>query len=114
MGQALQILIGWPVFLSAALVASISAVYVTFGGQTSVIMTDLFQGFMPFYQLLLLLFVNIWRPHRVQSSPLSPLAFPDFNSSSSIQLGCPAADATNWQCSLPQSEMVTPDAVARR
>ena len=46
MGQALSILLGWPVFLAAAGVAAISAVYVTFGGQTSVIMTDLFQGFM--------------------------------------------------------------------
>ncbi len=46
MGKALNILIGWPVFWSAVVVASISAVYVTLGGQTSVIMTDLFQGVM--------------------------------------------------------------------
>jgi solute:Na+ symporter, SSS family len=46
MGQALNILLGWDVFLAAAGVAAISATYVTFGGQTSVIMTDLFQGVM--------------------------------------------------------------------
>ena len=46
MGKALNILLGWPIFWSAVMVASISAVYVTAGGQTSVIMTDLFQGVM--------------------------------------------------------------------
>jgi SSS family solute:Na+ symporter len=46
MGKALNILLGWDVFWGAVCVACISAVYVTFGGQTSVIMTDLFQGIM--------------------------------------------------------------------
>ena len=46
MGRALQILVGWPVFMAAVVVATVSAVYVTWGGQTSVIVTDLFQGFM--------------------------------------------------------------------
>ncbi len=46
MGKALNILLDWPIFWSAVGVASISAVYVTAGGQTSVIMTDLFQGVM--------------------------------------------------------------------
>lgn len=46
MGKALNHLIGWDVWWAAALVASISAIYVTAGGQTSVIMTDLFQGLM--------------------------------------------------------------------
>jgi solute:Na+ symporter, SSS family len=46
MGKALQTLLGWPILSSAILVATISAVYVTAGGQTSVIMTDLFQGVM--------------------------------------------------------------------
>jgi solute:Na+ symporter, SSS family len=46
MGTALNTLLGWPVWTAAIVVASISAVYVTFGGQTSVIMTDLFQGVM--------------------------------------------------------------------
>jgi len=46
MGKALNQLLGWPILGSAAMVACVSAAYVTFGGQTSVIMTDLFQGVM--------------------------------------------------------------------
>jgi solute:Na+ symporter, SSS family len=46
MGKALETLLGWPILSSAILVATISAIYVTAGGQTSVIMTDLFQGVM--------------------------------------------------------------------
>ena len=59
MGQALEILFGWPIFWSAALVAAISAVYVTFGGQTSVIMTDLFQGAMLMATGLVLLYLGV-------------------------------------------------------
>lgn len=44
MGTVLNKLVGWEVFFSAAVVAVISVTYVTAGGQTSVIMTDLFQG----------------------------------------------------------------------
>ncbi len=44
MGTVLENLLGWNVLWAAVLVASVSAVYVTIGGQTSVIMTDLFQG----------------------------------------------------------------------
>jgi SSS family solute:Na+ symporter len=44
MGVALNALLGTDIFLSAVLVATICAVYVTVGGQTSVIMTDLAQG----------------------------------------------------------------------
>lgn len=58
MGQALNILLGWPVFLCAAAVAAISAVYVTSGGQTSVIMTDLFQGVMLLLTGLILLYLG--------------------------------------------------------
>jgi SSS family solute:Na+ symporter len=84
MGQALHTLLGWDVLLAAVLVASVSAIYVTFGGQTSVIMTDLFQGVMLLGTGLLLLglgcahlggFIDFWellpRGHRK--------AFPDFN-----------------------------------
>ncbi len=46
MGKALHHLIGWDIFTASCVVATISAVYVTWGGQTSVIVTDLFQGFM--------------------------------------------------------------------
>lgn len=46
MGKALSIMLGWPILASATLVAVVSAIYVTSGGQTSVIMTDLLQGVM--------------------------------------------------------------------
>ena len=59
MGQALNILLGWPVLLCAAGVAAISAVYVTSGGQTSVIMTDLFQGMMLLATGMILLWLGI-------------------------------------------------------
>jgi len=85
MGKALNQLLGWSVLGSAALVACVSAAYVTFGGQTSVIMTDLFQGVMLLGTGLLLLllganelggFVELWehlpRTHRT--------AFPSFAS----------------------------------
>jgi len=44
MGVALNAMLGTDVFWSALFVAAICAVYVTVGGQTSVIMTDLAQG----------------------------------------------------------------------
>ena len=59
MGQALNILLGWPVLACAAGVAAISAVYVTSGGQTSVIMTDLFQGVMLLATGAILLWLGI-------------------------------------------------------
>lgn len=84
MGKVLNILLGWPIWPAAILVAAVSAVYVTAGGQTSVIMTDLFQGVMLLVTGLVLLglgiaylggFGELWqhlpRGHR--------LAFPNFN-----------------------------------
>jgi solute:Na+ symporter, SSS family len=44
MGMALNAMLGTDIFWSAVVVAVICAVYVTAGGQTSVIMTDLAQG----------------------------------------------------------------------
>lgn len=85
MGSALQSLLGGQILYWAMLVAGISAVYVTFGGQTSVIVTDLFQGVMLLAVGGLILFLGIdylggfdifWqylpRGHRT--------AFPNFNS----------------------------------
>ena len=105
MGQALSILLGWPIFWSAAGVAAISAVYVTFGGQTSVIMTDLFQGAMLLATGLVLLFLGIsylggfeefWthlpRSHR--------LAFPNFNEDPSYP-----AVGIFWQDAMANSAM---------
>lgn len=44
LGVALQALTGWDVMTAATAVAIVTAVYVTSGGQTAVIMTDLLQG----------------------------------------------------------------------
>ena len=84
MGKVLNVLVGWPIPVAAFLVAVISATYVTAGGQTSVIMTDLFQGFMLLFAGVLILVLgcdylggfgvfweNLPRSHR--------LAFPNFN-----------------------------------
>lgn len=46
MGKVVHALVGIPIFWAALAVAVISASYVTSGGQTSVIMTDLLQGVM--------------------------------------------------------------------
>ena len=46
MGKVLYHLLGWDVFIGAVIVALVSVSYVSRGGQTSVIMTDLFQGVM--------------------------------------------------------------------
>jgi SSS family solute:Na+ symporter len=59
MGTVFHHLLGWDLLGAAALVAGVSAVYVTFGGQTSVIMTDLFQGVMLLLTGLLLLALGI-------------------------------------------------------
>ncbi len=59
MGQALNILLGVDIWLAAAGVAAVSAVYVTAGGQTSVIMTDLFQGVMLLVTGLVILWLGV-------------------------------------------------------
>jgi len=46
MGKVLHHLLGWDIFIGAVVVALVSVSYVSRGGQTSVIMTDLFQGVM--------------------------------------------------------------------
>jgi SSS family solute:Na+ symporter len=46
MGVALKAMLGWNLYFSATLVAVVCGIYVTAGGQTSVIMTDLVQGLM--------------------------------------------------------------------
>ncbi|MBN2447472.1 MAG: sodium:solute symporter family protein [Phycisphaerae bacterium] len=59
MGKVFNILLNWDIFWSAVIVAGVSACYVTVGGQTSVIMTDLFQGVMLMVVGLLLLVLGI-------------------------------------------------------
>lgn len=58
MGKALHYLVGVEVLTAAIGVACFSAVYVTWGGQTSVIVTDLFQGIMLFATGLLILYLG--------------------------------------------------------
>jgi solute:Na+ symporter, SSS family len=59
MGKVLNGLIGWEILTGAAVVAVISATYVTAGGQTSVIMTDLLQGVMLLITGLIILVLGI-------------------------------------------------------
>ncbi|MDB4657456.1 hypothetical protein OAE56_01740, partial [Verrucomicrobiales bacterium] len=59
MGTVFHHLLGWDVMGAAILVAGISAIYVTFGGQTSVIMTDLFQGMMLLATGIVLLILGV-------------------------------------------------------
>jgi SSS family solute:Na+ symporter len=59
MGKVLNQLLDWDIWPSAVLVATISAIYVTAGGQTSVIMTDLFQGIVLVCAGLALLLLGI-------------------------------------------------------
>lgn len=59
MGTVFHHLLGWNVMGSAILIAGISAIYVTFGGQTSVIMTDLFQGVMLLLTGIVLLVLGV-------------------------------------------------------
>ncbi len=46
LGIALEALVGWNIYTGVIVTAVIVTVYVTWGGQASVIMTDLFQGIM--------------------------------------------------------------------
>jgi len=105
MGTALNVLVGWPIPLAAILVATIAAIYVTFGGQTSVIMTDLFQGVMLLAAGVIILvlgivyldgFENLWahlpRPHR--------LAFANFNKDPSF-----SGVGIFWQDAMANSAM---------
>ncbi|MGD9344961.1 MAG: sodium/solute symporter [Candidatus Aminicenantes bacterium] len=59
MGIALNAMLGTDVFLSAIVVAVVCAVYVTIGGQTSVIMTDLAQGIILLIGGFLLFFLGL-------------------------------------------------------
>ncbi|MFP6677429.1 MAG: sodium/solute symporter, partial [Pirellulaceae bacterium] len=84
MGKVLNALLGWPVFVAAVVVALVSCVYVTAGGQTSVIMTDLLQGVMLLFVglLILILGINYLGGFQEFWSNLpreSRLAFPNFN-----------------------------------
>ncbi len=46
LGKAVTALLGWPVMTSVVVTAIVAGIYVTAGGQTSVVMTDLFQALL--------------------------------------------------------------------
>ena len=59
LGVALHALLGWDVMLASSVVAVISAIYVTAGGQTAVIMTDVVQGVILLVAGLLLFYLGV-------------------------------------------------------
>jgi len=105
MGKVVNGLTGVPIFWAAFIVAVVSASYVTSGGQTSVIMTDLLQGVMLLATGLLILWLGIdhvggfdafWG-HLPRSYRL---AFPNFNEDP----GFPTVGIF-WQDALANSAM---------
>ncbi len=58
LGVALHALLGWDVMVASFVVAVISAIYVTAGGQTAVIMTDVVQGVILLIAGLLLFYLG--------------------------------------------------------
>ncbi len=91
MGTALNALLGWSVFNAACVVGAVSALYVTWGGQTSVIVTDLFQGVMLLVAGGLILFLGIQAVGGVDAfwtslPPEHRMAFSDFNSEPSFPM----------------------------
>ena len=105
MGKVLNALLGWDIPMAALLVAVISCTYVTAGGQTSVIMTDLLQGIMLLLTGALILFLaadhlggftDFWR-HLPRSHRL---AYPNFNESASFP-----AVGIFWQDAIANSAM---------
>ncbi len=84
MGKVLNALVGWQIPVAALVVAGISCTYVTAGGQTSVIMTDLLQGVMLLLVgiVILVLGINYLGGFDVFWTNLprsARLAFPNFN-----------------------------------
>ncbi|KPJ61053.1 MAG: hypothetical protein AMJ46_03545 [Latescibacteria bacterium DG_63] len=59
LGTALKALLGIPISVSVPVVALISAIYVTLGGQTAVIFTDLIQGLFLYLAGAILLFLGL-------------------------------------------------------
>ena len=105
MGKVLNALLGWQIPLAALLVALVSCTYVTAGGQTSVIMTDLLQGVMLLLTGGLILFLGaqhlggftaFWENLPRESR----LAFPNFNQDA----GFPSVGIF-WQDAIANSAM---------
>ncbi len=84
MGIALNAMLGTDIFLSAVVVAVVCAVYVTIGGQTSVIMTDLVQGIILLIGGFMLFFLGLhvlggWKVFWSGLPVLHRLPFAQFN-----------------------------------
>jgi len=59
MGKTLEPLLGWDLYTIIFVVAVISGIYITFGGQTAVIFTDLLQGFILIFAGVLIFILGI-------------------------------------------------------
>jgi SSS family solute:Na+ symporter len=59
MGKTLEPLLGWDLYTIIWVVAIIAGIYITFGGQTAVIFTDLAQGFVLLFAGLLIFILGI-------------------------------------------------------
>ncbi len=105
MGKVLNALLGWEIPLAAALVAVISCTYVTAGGQTSVVMTDLLQGLMLLVTGALIIWLGIdylggFNEFWAHLPRPSRFAFPNFNEDP----GFPAVGIF-WQDAIANSAM---------
>jgi len=84
MGVALNAMLGIDILVSAVIVAAVCAVYVTIGGQTSVIMTDLAQGVILLIAGFVLFFLGLnvlggWENFWQGLPLLNRLPFAQFN-----------------------------------
>ena len=59
MGKTLEPLLGWDLYTIIWVVAIIAGIYITFGGQTAVIFTDLAQGFVLIFAGILIFILGI-------------------------------------------------------
>jgi len=59
MGKTLQPILGWNIYTIVGVVAVIAGIYITFGGQTAVIFTDLAQGFILIFAGILIFILGL-------------------------------------------------------
>ncbi len=89
MGIAIKAMLGWSLITSCVVISIITSLYVTAGGQTSVIMTDLIQGILLLVAGLVLFIVGIFAvggfvPFWNSLPPEHRLPFAPFNSPASF------------------------------
>ncbi|MBL7013637.1 MAG: sodium:solute symporter family protein [Candidatus Marinimicrobia bacterium] len=74
MGKTLQPILGWDIYTIVGVVAVIAGIYITFGGQTAVIFTDLAQGFILIFAgtLIFVLGINYVGGFSIFWSSLTP------------------------------------------